>query len=282
MKIFLLDDDKTITNILKIIIQTRGLGEICGTCNHAPEALEDIRYINPDIIIADLLMPEMDGITFVKRAKTLLPQTAFIMLSQVSSKDMIASAYEAGIEFYIQKPINSIEVETVIKNVCQSLSMQRTMQKMQSIFQDSMTNSSQSSSASPTETDYLPRLQRILQQLGIVGDTGCKDIIMIIDYLIKSGQALEDITLNELCSHFTDAPKSMEQRIRRAANTGMVNLAHLGLEDYGNEIFTEYSNSLYNFEQVRKEMDFIRGKTNKHGNVKIKNFINALLVICKH
>ena len=212
MKIFLLDDDKTITNILKIIIQTRGLGEVCGICNHAPEALEDIRYTNPDIIIADLLMPEMDGITFVKRAKTLLTQTAFIMLSQVSSKDMIASAYEAGIEFYIQKPINSIEVETVIKNVCQSLSMHRTMQKMQSIFQDSMSNSSQNLPSSPAVTDYLPRLQRILQQLGIVGDTGCKDIITIIDYLIKSGQALEDITLNELCSHFTDAPKSMETK----------------------------------------------------------------------
>ncbi len=73
----------------------------------------------------------------------------------------------------------------------------------------------------------------------------------------------------------------MEQRIRRAAANGMVNLAHLGLEDYGNEIFTEYANSLYNFEQVRKEMDFIRGKTNKHGNIKIRNFLNALLISCQ-
>lgn len=43
-----------------------------------------------------------------------IDHTAFIMLSQVSSKEMISSAYEAGIEFFIQKPINSVEVETVI------------------------------------------------------------------------------------------------------------------------------------------------------------------------
>ena len=99
--------------------------------------------------------------------------------------------------------------------------------------------------------------------------------------MIEEKEDISNITLNELCSRFTDSPKTMEQRIRRAAATGMVNLAHLGLEDYGNEIFTEYANSLYNFEQVRKEMDFIRGKTDKHGNIKIRNFLNALLISCQ-
>ena len=59
----------------------------------------------------------MDGISFVKQARKIVPDASYIMLSQVSSKDMIASAYEAGIEFFIQKPINSVEVEAVIKKV---------------------------------------------------------------------------------------------------------------------------------------------------------------------
>ena len=57
MKFYLLDDDRTITNILKIIIQKRELGEVCGTSNHAIEALDDIKILRPDIIITDLLMP---------------------------------------------------------------------------------------------------------------------------------------------------------------------------------------------------------------------------------
>lgn len=279
MKFYLLDDDRTITNILKIIIQKRELGEVCGTSNHAIEALDDIKILRPDIIITDLLMPEMDGITFVKKAKELLPDAAYIMLSQVSSKDMIESAYEQGIEFYIQKPLNSVEVEKVILTVSQNLSMQRTLQKMQNIFEDSIRSTSHSA---PTgKQEYLSKLQKILQRLGIIGDAGSKDIITVIEFLIEEKEDISNITLNELCSRFTDSPKTMEQRIRRAAATGMVNLAHLGLEDYGNEIFTEYANSLYNFEQVRKEMDFIRGKTDKHGNIKIRNFLNALLISCQ-
>ena len=279
MKFYLLDDDRTITNILKIIIQKRELGEVCGTSNHAIEALDDIKILRPDIIITDLLMPEMDGITFVKKAKELLPDAAYIMLSQVSSKDMIESTYEQGIEFYIQKPLNSVEVEKVILTVSQNLSMQRTLQKMQNIFEDSIRSTSHSA---PTgKQEYLSKLQKILQRLGIIGDAGSKDIITVIEFLIEEKEDISNITLNELCSRFTDSPKTMEQRIRRAAATGMVNLAHLGLEDYGNEIFTEYSNSLYNFEQVRKEMDFIRGKTDKHGNIKIRNFLNALLISCQ-
>ena len=279
MKFYLLDDDRTITNILKIIIQKRELGEVCGTSNHAIEAMDDIKILRPDIIITDLLMPEMDGITFVKKAKELLPDAAYIMLSQVSSKDMIESAYEQGIEFYIQKPLNSVEVEKVILTVSQNLSMQRTLQKMQNIFEDSIRSTSHSA---PTgKQEYLSKLQKILQRLGIIGDAGSKDIITVIEFLIEVKEDISNITLNELCSRFTDSPKTMEQRIRRAAATGMVNLAHLGLEDYGNEIFTEYSNSLYNFEQVRKEMDFIRGKTDKHGNIKIRNFLNALLISCQ-
>ena len=279
MKFYLLDDDRTITNILKIIIQKRELGEVCGTSNHAIEALDDIKILRPDIIITDLLMPEMDGITFIKKAKELLPDAAYIMLSQVSSKDMIESAYEQGIEFYIQKPLNSVEVEKVILTVSQNLSMQRTLKKMQNIFEDSIRSTSHSA---PTgKQEYLSKLQKILQRLGIIGDAGSKDIITVIEFLIEEKEDISNITLNELCSRFTDSPKTMEQRIRRAAATGMVNLAHLGLEDYGNEIFTEYANSLYNFEQVRKEMDFIRGKTDKHGNIKIRNFLNALLISCQ-
>ena len=81
----------------------------------------------------------------------------------------------------------------------------------------------------------------------------------------------DNFSLHDLCRRFCDSPKSMEQRIRRAATAGLINLAHLG-----NEIFTEYSNTLYNFEQVRREMDYIRGKSSKRGNVKIKHFLTTL------
>ena len=279
MSFYFIDDDKNICNILKLIINERGLGVCCGSANNAAEALEDLPSAKPDIVIVDLLMPEMDGISFVKQARKIVPDASYIMLSQVSSKDMIASAYEAGIEFFIQKPINSVEVEAVIKKVSDGLSMKRMVRKMQNIF---MEDTSPATVTVPDNSEQIENsLRTILTRIGIIGDIGSKDIISIVKYLVDHQDNADSLTVSDLCSRFCDAPKSMEQRIRRTAFNGLVNLAHLGLEDYSNEIFVDYSSTLYNFEQVRKEMDFIRGKTDKHGNVRIKQFLNALASYCQ-
>ena len=279
MSFYFIDDDKNICNILKLIINERGLGVCCGSANNAAEALEDLPSAKPDIVIVDLLMPEMDGISFVKQARKIVPDASYIMLSQVSSKDMIASAYEAGIEFFIQKPINSVEVEAVIKKVSDGLSMKRMVRKMQNIF---MEDTSPATVTVPDNSEQIENsLRTILTRIGIIGDIGSKDIISIVKYLVDHQDNADSLTVSDLCSHFCDTPKSMEQRIRRTAFNGLVNLAHLGLEDYSNEIFVDYSSTLYNFEQVRRDMDFIRGKTDKHGNVRIKQFLNALASYCQ-
>ena len=280
MNIYLLDDDKNVLNILKIIIKERKLGKVCGFATDGSDGLEDLEHLKPDIVMVDMLMPKMDGITFIKEARKKVPDAAYIMLSQVSSKDIIGAAYEAGIQFYIQKPLNSIEIENVITNVTKNLTMQRTLEKMQNIFLTEMSppvREKQEMEEDNMESS-LAVVQKILKRLGIAGEAGSRDILQIVEYLLKNPEQMQEATLNDWCSHFSDVPKSMEQRIRRTASAGMVNLANMGIEDYGNETFSEYSNTLYNFEQVKKEMDYIRGKSEKHGNIKIKNFIHGLIL----
>jgi len=281
MKIYLIDDDPNILNFLKLIVQAKNLGEICGVCSSPIDALEYLKYFKPDIVVVDLLMPGMDGITFVKKASAEFRDIAYIMLSQVSNKDMISSAYEAGVEFFIQKPINAIEVENVITKVSQSLAMKRTLNSMQNLFMTQMQDiMPKAAPVTQKEPIHLQKAKDILQRLGIIGEIGSKDIINVVDYMITHRDTASDMTLIELCAQFSDNPKSVEQRIRRTANSAMVNLAHLGLEDYSNDTFIEYSNTLFNFEQIRREMDHIRGKNHKGGNVKIRNFLNALVSYC--
>ena len=281
MKIYLIDDDSNVLNILKLIIQAKNLGEVCGFCSSPVDALDDLKYIKPDIVVVDLLMPGMDGISFVKKASAEYKDIAYIMLSQVSNKDMISSAYEAGVEFFIQKPINAIEVESVLTKVTQSLAMKRTLSGMQSLFMTQMQDMMpKAAPAVPKESVHIQKVKDILQRLGIIGEIGSKDIINVVDYMITHRDTATDMTLTELCAQFSDNPKSVEQRIRRTANTAQVNLAHLGLEDYSNDTFIEYSNTLFNFEQIRREMDYIRGRSQKGGNVKIRNFLNALVSYC--
>jgi len=268
MKFYFVDDDKNIRTILKILVTERNLGECCGSSGNGDDALEDVAALHPDIIIVDLLMPDMDGISFVEKARKISPESACIMLSQVASKDLIAKAYE---------------VESVIRNVLKTLSMHRTIGKVQSLFETEFSeNGRQSDNPSPQSENFQSRLTNVLQKLGIIGELGSKDIITLITWLHDRSETLEQQTLGRLLSQFSENPKSVEQRIRRAASTGLVNLAHLGLEDYSNDVFTEFSNTLYNFEQVRREMDYIRRKSDKHGNVKIRSFLNALLSYCEN
>jgi len=48
-----------------------------------------------------------------------------------------------------------------------------------------------------------------------------------------------------------------------------------------NETFVEYSNTLFNFEQIKKEMDYIRGKSNIKGSINMKKFLSGLCILCE-
>jgi two-component system response regulator YcbB len=276
-KIFLIDDDSSVTNILKIIIEDKELGTVCGISQSPEDALEDLSDISPDVVIVDLLMPKMDGISFVKKAKTVFPDASYVMLSQVSSKDMIVQAYDAGIDFFIQKPISSIEVCRVIENVLEKQHLQKTVNQIQNIFSN---NSSNQAKETP-ENDLNKKLEYIFRDIGISGEAGCRDIAAVVSYLYKHDDEDSELTIKEVCSRLSDAPKSVEQRIRRTAAVGLSFMANIGLVDFGNLIFNEYSGTLYSFEQVRKEMDYIQGKSTQHGSVKIRKFISAFLNMCK-
>jgi len=273
MRIYIVEDDKNIIRILERIIIDKNLGDIVGSAQDGITALEEIQSLRTDIVLVDLLMPGMDGISLVKEAKAIDPKIQFIMISQVSSKDMISKAYESGIEYYISKPIDVIEVQTVIKKVQEKIDINEKLDQIQSLF----TNETITSNFEKRKEDSITGIKRVMQKIGILGEVGTQDIIKIAEYLIYNNKTMADFTIKELCSKFTDNPKTMEQRIRRTATVGMINLANLGIEDYMNEIFTEYSNGLYNFEQLKIEMDYIRGKGKKRGSVNIKKFIDGIV-----
>lgn len=288
MRIYLVDDDSAILSVLRMLIQDGGLGTVAG-CSRSPlDALEDLPSSNADIVLVDLLMPEMDGIEFVRRARQQHPGLRFVMLSQVTSKDMVADAYAAGVDFFITKPINSVEVASVLDKVAQLLSMSRTMRQVRSLMQAADTPVKRTAAAQPDDTGtalttaQMQTLKMVLHRIGLSGDPAYRDLIQIVGYLVAQGRD-EHVTVSQLCARFGSSPKAMEQRIRRAASAGMTNLASLGTEDYASDVFTEYAGTLYNFEQVRKEMNFIRGKSSVHGKVSVKRFLYALATICaKH
>ena len=282
MLFYLIDDDSATLNILRMIIEDSDSGSVISSAASGLDALEDLRYMRPDIVLVDLLMPGMDGIEFVRQARSRYPDLRFVMLSQVTSKDMVAEAYSAGVDFFLSKPVNSIEVVSVLRKVGKLLTMDRTMDQMRSLLQGGAPAGISSAPTPPPDNSERQQsaLNAVLHRIGISGDPACRDISQVVGYLLSSQGQQEQLTVAQLCDRFSDSPKAMEQRIRRAAMAGMVNLANLGIEDYSNDTFTEYAGTLYHFEQVRREMDCIRGKTTVHGRVSVKKFLYALAALC--
>ncbi len=284
MLFYLIDDDPATVDVLRMIIEDNGAGRVLGMASNGQDALEDLEYMHPDIVVVDLLMPGMDGIEYVRRARARVPSLHFLMLSQVTAKDMVAEAYAAGVDFFITKPINSVEVLSVLQKMRESLSMDRMLGQMRTLLQGSSAPPAAGDGAEHALRQQEERrhalLNNILHRLGISGDPACRDIAQIVLYLCSPQGRREQRTVSQLCEQFSDSPKAMEQRVRRAATAGLVNLANLGIEDYGNDAFTEYAGTLYHFEQVRREMDCIRGRISTHGRVSVKKFLYALAALC--
>lgn len=286
-----IDDDRTVRSVLIKIIEQYGLGDVCAEADNGLLGEELILRYKPDIVIIDLLLPYQDGMSIIKKVKSLNVKSTFIMLSQVSDKVMIAKAYELGIEFFISKPINVIEVVNIIKRVGEYLTMKKTFAAIESTV---MNLGRKSEKDKDKKSDIIKRLlNQIMADLGILGDLGSKDIMNICTMLYENpeyGDTLEETQLSDslklLQSKYSSEGrvsksdfKAIEMRMRRTVGKAMKNIAAMGIEDFSNDKFALYSSSLFDYVDVKAEMDYIRGKTKYNGKVNIKSFIKRLLVM---
>ncbi len=169
MRIYIAEDDPSVIGVLEDILESSALGRVCGASEEGAPDPERIMALDPDLVLVDLLMPGRDGIQLVRELKELGSRAKFVMISQVSAKELIAKAYQAGVEFFIQKPINLIEVRQVVGNVIRQMENERALHTIQSVFQS---RESQPAAPAGRQEVWRRRIQYILSQLGMAGEKG--------------------------------------------------------------------------------------------------------------
>ncbi len=279
MTFYLVDDDSSVLRVLDNIIEEFDLGDVVGKATDSEVALGQILNIKPDIVVVDMLMPSMDGCALVKAVKDGLPEARFVMLSQVSSKNIISKAYDSGVEFFISKPVNQIEIRNVLGNIKDKLEMERTFKLIEGMFNKGGKIANSKSPGEDRFEEHIKKIRLIFSKLGIVGEKGGEDLLKICAYMLENDLKTFDFRVRDICDELCDNPKAMEQRLRRAINRGLINMANLGIEDYMNEIFVRFSGTLYDFESVKAEMDYIRGKRKSGGKISVRKFIDNLILM---
>lgn len=286
-----IDDDITVRSVLASIIEQYDLGEVHGEADNGYLGEELVLRHKPDIVLIDLLLPGQDGISIIRNIRSLNIKSMFIMLSQVSDKEMVAKAYEDGIEFFISKPINVIEVVNVIKKVKEYVALRKTFEAIESTVMSMGRQKGEGQARRPDNSRRL--INQVMADLGILGDLGSRDILNICSILYERKElceALEDMQLCEILKllqskYFSDGKsavsdlKAIEMRMRRTVSKAMRNIAAMGIEDFGNDRFVLYSASLFDYADVKTEMDYLRGKGRYNGKVNIKSFIKRMLVL---
>ncbi len=286
LSFFIVEDDPGVCKVLSRIIEGNGLGLVAGTAAEGGRAIQAIRQGRPDVVLLDFLLPELDGLAIMEQIRDEVG--AVIMISEVADKEMVAKAYQAGIEFYIHKPVNVIEVMSVLRRVSDNLRLKSAVETLDRTF----TRIRSSARQTPDVEDYRPRIRYILARLGVQGDSGTREIEEAVLWTIAQQTAgagnyrLTDLysALCRLDGREPAAPAhaACEQRMRRIISKALTNIASLGLEDYGNEIFTHYAPVLFEFSEVRRQMAGIRSNTAAGGKISIKKFIEGMATELQH
>ncbi|MGT2919237.1 DNA-binding domain-containing protein [Streptococcus canis] len=274
MKFYIIDDDPSITMILQDIIEADFNHTVCKTTTNSREAYNDLLVSDVDIVLIDLLMPKLDGVTLVEKIHQSRPSLKFIMISQVKDETLRQNAYKAGIEFFITKPINIVEVRSVVSKVKESIEMEAKLKLIQELLGPSLAKETQDTMAER----QLDIIQSMLSYLGITAEAGYTDIMTICNLMLGYTISFEQIDFEKHLSLDAHAQKMMLQRVRRAVKKAMVNIAHLCINDFENDISLQYANALFGYQNIHLEMQVIQKQGLQGGKVSLRKFFDGLIV----
>lgn len=116
MKILIIDDETIVRIGMRNVIPWEKHGyEVVGEASNGKEALELARRYKPDIVLTDIVMPEMNGLDFIEKIKNELPFTKFIIFSCHDNVEFYKKAIKLGVSEYIQK--SSVSPQEILESV---------------------------------------------------------------------------------------------------------------------------------------------------------------------
>jgi len=284
----IIDDDINVVKMLSAIIKKNDLGKVVEELNSSKHAINEILFYNPDIVLIDYLLPTIDGVEIIESIRREGFKGKVIMISQVEDEYMISKAYNTGVVFFINKPINSIEVINVIKTVSHSIELENSL----SLIKSALINVNNIKTVPEHESNST---ESILTDLGIIAEPGAHDLIKVINKIYynkkndpMSTYKLYDIYEEVIRDHDKKINKvlnkdirSLEQRIRRIIQKSLVNIAEIGQDDFYNPKFIEYSTLLFDLKNIKQEIRHIENPTLDRGKVNIKKFIEGIITKIK-
>jgi DNA-binding NtrC family response regulator len=123
ISVLICDDEELLVKSCGQILSSEGYTVF--TEGRGKNALENVRRHRPDIVLTDLMLPDMDGLTLLKEIKKVAPETLVVMITGFATVDSSVEAIRAGAYDYIPKPFTATQLRILIGRAGQQVQLVR-------------------------------------------------------------------------------------------------------------------------------------------------------------
>jgi DNA-binding NarL/FixJ family response regulator len=104
-RILIADDEPLVRAGVRLILESHEGWVVCGEAENGQDAIDKAAELQPDMVVLDLSMPEMDGLTAAPRIRAKLPSTPIVILTLYESLDMARWAASVGAAAFVAKSL---------------------------------------------------------------------------------------------------------------------------------------------------------------------------------
>jgi len=117
IQVFIVDDHRLFRNGLKFILEETGKIEVIGEASNGKEFIDLLSYLNPDVVLLDISMPEMNGVEACKIALEKYPNLKILVLSMFGDDAYYNTMIDLGVKGFILKDSDSNELRRAIETI---------------------------------------------------------------------------------------------------------------------------------------------------------------------
>ena len=205
IRLLIVDDNAPLAAKISAFMNAQQEIEVVGTAENAREALEMVKLVHPNAIVADLIMPQTDGFFLLEKLSggEYGPMPKIIMLSAVSSESLYARAIALGATYYMNKPFS---MDTLYQRLLDFFDLRKLdIQKQPALVRSKSLDE---------------RITSIFLSIGIPAHIkGYQFLKEAIKLVIKKPEIINSITKQlypSIARNFETSPSKVERAIRHA------------------------------------------------------------------
>jgi len=243
-RIVVVDDKQSFRFMLQGFLEDAGYRVICAA--GGAEALQELEQGCYDLVISDMVMPDMDGVALLRQVRSRFPKLPFILVTAHGTVDNAVSAMKEGADDYLLKPLNREELLVVVARLLEKAQLQVSYDRMLDSEREKFSFQNISSS-SPAMGKVMQAAQQVAASprttVALYGESGVGKEVLARAIHIASGQSMtgfvavncaaipETLLESELFGHvkgaFTGADREREGKCS-LANGGTLFLDEIG------------------------------------------------------